>query len=144
MATLSQFGYALAVDRHRNFRRAAKACFISQPTLSMQLAKLEDELAVVLFDRSRRPVVPTREGAVLLEQFRTVMREYERIEEVVQAASRDWWPGNARGLVIEPDVGMVGDGGAGVNVIARRRRYRHREEAPVPSSRGGEADVAIS
>jgi len=84
VATLSQFGYALAVDRHRNFRRAAKACFISQPTLSMQLAKLEDELAVVLFDRSRRPVVPTREGAVLLEQFRTVMREYERIEEVVQ------------------------------------------------------------
>jgi len=84
MATLSQLAYALAVDRHRGFRRAAKASFVSQPTLSMQLAKLEDELGVVLFDRSRKPVVPTREGAVLLEQFRAVMREYERIDEVMQ------------------------------------------------------------
>jgi len=84
MATLSQLGYALAVDRHRNFRRAAKVSCVSQPTLSMQLAKLEDELGIVLFDRTRKPVVPTREGAVLLEQFRTVMREYERIDEVVQ------------------------------------------------------------
>lgn len=84
MATLSQLGYALAVDRHRNFRRAAKASFVSQPTLSTQLAKLEDELDVVLFDRSRKPVVPTREGLALLEQFRSVMREYERIDEVVR------------------------------------------------------------
>lgn len=84
MATLSQLGYALAVDQHRNFRRAAEASFVSQPTLSMQLKKLEDELEVVLFDRSRKPVVPTRDGVALLEQFRSVLREYERIDELVQ------------------------------------------------------------
>lgn len=83
MSTLTQLSYAVAVDEHRNFGRAAAACFVTQPTLSTQLAKLEDELEIVLFDRSRKPVVPTPEGALLLAQFRAVLREHARIDEVV-------------------------------------------------------------
>lgn len=84
MASLTQLTYAIAVARHRNFQRAAAACFVTQPTLSMQLQKLEGELGVLLFDRSRKPVAPTQEGRPLLEQFRQVLREYARIEEIVQ------------------------------------------------------------
>lgn len=83
-STLTQLTYAVAVDRHRNFRKAAKACFVTQPTLSMQLQKLEDALGVVLFDRSRKPVAPTAEGEVLLEQFRVVLREHAQIDELLQ------------------------------------------------------------
>ncbi len=83
MATLRQLEYALALEEHRNFVRAAQACEVGQPTLSTQLQKLEDELGIVLFDRSRKPVEPTEDGHKLLDQFRRVMRENERIEEVV-------------------------------------------------------------
>lgn len=83
MATLRQLEYALALQEHRNFVRAAEACEVGQPTLSTQLQKLEDELGIVLFDRSRKPVEPTDDGSKLLDQFRRVMRENDRIEEVV-------------------------------------------------------------
>ena len=82
MITLTQIGYALAVDEHRHFQRAAAASYVSQPTLSMQLQKLEDEIGVVLFDRSRKPVEPTHDGQRLIDQFRHLMREYERIGEI--------------------------------------------------------------
>lgn len=87
MSTLTQLGYAIAVDVHRNFRRAAKACAVSQPTLSTQLQKLEDELGVILFDRKRLPVTPTAAGALLLAQFREVVAAHARIDEVVDALS---------------------------------------------------------
>ncbi len=84
MASLTQLRYALAVDTHRSFSRAARACAISQPTLSGQLAKLEDELELKLFDRSKKPIVPTADGIPLLAQFRQVMLEYERAMELAQ------------------------------------------------------------
>ncbi len=84
MATLTQLGYAVAVERERNFARAAATCFVTQPTLSMQLHKLEEELGVVLFDRSRKPVAPTNEGKALLTQFRAVLREHDRIDDVLR------------------------------------------------------------
>lgn len=83
MASLRQLEYAIALEDHKNFVRAADACEVGQPTLSTQLQKLEEELGIVLFDRSRKPVEPTEDGRVLLEQFRKVMREHERIDEVV-------------------------------------------------------------
>jgi len=83
MYTLTQIKYAIAVDQHRNFSRAARASNVSQPTLSMQLQKLESQLDMVIFDRSRKPVVPTREGEVLLKQFRKVLAEQEQIDEVI-------------------------------------------------------------
>ena len=86
MITLTQIGYALAVDEHRHFQRAAAASFVSQPTLSMQLQKLEDELGVVLFDRSRKPVEPTHDGGRLIGQFKRLMQEYDRIGELASEA----------------------------------------------------------
>ena len=82
MASLTQFQYALAIDQNRNFQKAADACFVTQPTLSMQLKKLEDELGVILFDRSRKPVEPTLDGLVILEQMRKVLYEVDVIEDL--------------------------------------------------------------
>ena len=59
MITLTQLEYVVAVDEFRHFATAADKCFVTQPTLSMQIKKLEDDLGVIIFDRSRQPVVPT-------------------------------------------------------------------------------------
>lgn len=84
--TLTQLSYAVAVDTHRHFSRAAEACGVSQPTLSTQLRKLERELGVEIFDRGRQPVEPTDLGARVLSQARAVLREAARLEEVVEEA----------------------------------------------------------
>ena len=60
--TLIQLEYIVALDKHRHFAAAAKSCFITQPTLSMQIQKLEEELGVKIFDRSKQPVLPTEQG----------------------------------------------------------------------------------
>ena len=82
MASLTQFRYALAIDKYRNFQKAAAHCFVTQPTLSMQLRKLEDELSITLFDRSRKPVEPTNNGLLILEQMRKVIYEFNLIEDL--------------------------------------------------------------
>jgi LysR family transcriptional regulator, hydrogen peroxide-inducible genes activator len=81
--TLTQLAYVVAVDEHRHFGRAAAACHVTQPTLSMQLGKLERLLGVALFDRGRAPVVPTEAGRVVAERARHVLREAARIAEAV-------------------------------------------------------------
>ncbi len=81
--TLTQMRYAVAVEETRSFRLAAERCHVSQAGLSMQLRKLEDLLGVVLFDRSKKPVLVTPEGAAALAQMRTVLRETERLGQVV-------------------------------------------------------------
>lgn len=81
--TITQWQYAVAVDKFRHFGKAAKHCNISQPTLSMQLQKLEEELGVILFDRSKNPILPTSEGEVLLDHARKILREYERIPDLL-------------------------------------------------------------
>lgn len=65
--TVQQLQYIVAIDAHRHFARAAEACFVTQPTLSSMVKKLEEELGVVLFDRSRMPVVPTEEGRAIID-----------------------------------------------------------------------------
>jgi LysR family transcriptional regulator, hydrogen peroxide-inducible genes activator len=85
--TLTQLAYAVAVDAHRHFGRAADACHVTQPTLSMQLGKLERALGVTLFDRSRTPVVPTDVGRAVLEQARVALREAARVAEVRDLAA---------------------------------------------------------
>lgn len=82
--TITQWEYALAVDKFRHFGKAAKHCSVAQPTLSMQLQKLEDELGVVIFDRSKNPILPTSEGEALLGQARVMIREYKRIPEMIR------------------------------------------------------------
>lgn len=81
--TLTQLSYLVAVDTHRHFSKAADHCFVSQPTLSVQLQKLEEELGVQLFDRSRSPVVPTDLGKQIIQQARQVLREAALIREMV-------------------------------------------------------------
>lgn len=80
--TLTQLTYVVAVDTYGHFGRAADACYVTQPALSMQVRKLESELGVVLFDRSRTPVVPTELGRRVVEQARVVLREAARIPEL--------------------------------------------------------------
>jgi LysR family hydrogen peroxide-inducible transcriptional activator len=81
--TLAQMRYALAVAETLNFRLAAERCHVSQSGLSMQLLKLEDLLELRLFDRSRKPVVPTEEGRPVLAQMAIILRETERLGQVV-------------------------------------------------------------
>lgn len=80
--TLTQLGYILAVDRCRNFAQAAKECFVTQPTLSMQIQKLEDYLQIIIFDRSKTPVEPTPMGKKVLEHARKVMQASQQLEEL--------------------------------------------------------------
>ena len=82
--TLQQLEYIVAVDTHRHFVRAAEQCFVTQPTLSSMIHKLEDELGVKIFDRSKQPVIPTAAGKVVIEQARVILREAERLENIVQ------------------------------------------------------------
>lgn len=80
--TLTQLNYILAVDRCRNFAQAAKECFVTQPTLSMQIQKLEDYLQIIVFDRSKTPVEPTPMGKKVLEYARKVMHGAQELEEL--------------------------------------------------------------
>ena len=79
---LQQLEYVVAVDKHRHFSNAAENCFVTQATLSMMIKKLEEELGIVIFDRSKQPVVPTEAGKMLIEQARCVLRETELIKQI--------------------------------------------------------------
>ena len=81
--TLVQYEYIVAVDDHRHFATAAEKCFVTQPTLSMQIQKLEDQLGVLIFDRSKHPVVPTEVGTSIITQARLVLNEAGRIKEII-------------------------------------------------------------
>ena len=89
MITLTQLEYIVAIDKYRHFATAAEKCFVTQPTLSMQIKKLEDELGVIIFDRSRQPVVPTDLGAKLIEQARMTLSATQRIKEIIQEEQQE-------------------------------------------------------
>ncbi len=82
--TLLQLTYVLALDRHRHFRWAAEACNVTQPSLSVQIQNLEEELGVRLFDRSVRPIAPTEIGRQVVAHARSVLAEAERLQLTVQ------------------------------------------------------------
>lgn len=82
--TFVQLEYIIAVDTWRHFATAAEHCFVTQPTLSMQIQKLEEELDVKIFDRSKQPVVPTETGAEIIEQARVIMAERNLLLEKLQ------------------------------------------------------------
>ena len=77
--TLAQLQYLDALDTHRHFGEAATACGVTQPTLSTQVQRLEDELGLELIDRSRQPVVPTAAGERIVEQARAVLAARDRL-----------------------------------------------------------------
>ena len=82
--TLVQLEYIVAVDTWRHFATAAENCFVTQPTLSMQIQKLEDEIGLKLFDRSKQPVVPTEAGRAIIEHARKILHERNRLLEIVE------------------------------------------------------------
>ncbi len=81
--TLQQLEYVVALDQYRHFVLAAEACGVTQPTLSAMIHKLEEELGIKLFDRSRKSVTPTDIGRKVILQAKSVLRETKRIGEVV-------------------------------------------------------------
>ncbi|ELR69030.1 Hydrogen peroxidase [Fulvivirga imtechensis AK7] len=81
--TLIQFEYIIAVDNYRHFGKAAEACFVTQPTLSMQIQKLEDQLGLVIFDRSKQPISPTDIGKRVIQQARVAVSEAKKIQQLV-------------------------------------------------------------
>ena len=83
--TITQFEYIVAIDVYRHFAEAAAHCHVTQPTLSMQVHKLEQEMGFKIFDRSRQPVVPTEPGKEIINQARKVLTEVDKIEEIVQS-----------------------------------------------------------
>ena len=80
---LHQLRYVIAVNRFRNFAKAAESCNISQPTLSAMLQKLEEELDVRIFERSNRSVIPTTAGEKIIRQAESVLIEVTRIGEII-------------------------------------------------------------
>lgn len=82
--TLTQLAYAVALAEHGHFGRAAEACFVTQPTLSMQLQKLEQELGVLLFDRSLQPVRLTERGQQVITQARIILAERDRLLDLLR------------------------------------------------------------
>ena len=81
--TITQLQYVLAVAEYRNFTLAAVNSHVTQPTLSMQVQKLEDELDVMIFDRSQKPIAMTEVGKKIVEQAKTIVNEAERIKDIV-------------------------------------------------------------
>jgi len=86
--TLTELRYIVAVARERHFGRAAETCFVSQPTLSVAVKKLEDELGLTLFERGPGEVSVTPAGRRIIEQAQRVLEEASRIRELA-AAGKD-------------------------------------------------------
>lgn len=89
MVTLQQLEYIIAVDQYRHFVEASKACFVTQPTLSMQIKKLEEDLGVIIFDRSKQPIMPTDIGIQIINQARVILSESSRIDEIIKSYNDD-------------------------------------------------------
>lgn len=87
--TIQQLEYILAVDKYRHFGHAAEACFVTQPTLSAQVSKLEKELDIIIFDRSKMPVIPTEMGAAIISQAKKVVIESKGIYEMISVLKGD-------------------------------------------------------
>ncbi|HEX8576802.1 MAG TPA: LysR substrate-binding domain-containing protein [Flavobacterium sp.] len=82
--TITQLQYVLAVAEHKNFTLAAEKCFVTQPTLSMQVQKIEEELKILIFDRSKKPIQLTDIGQKIVNQAKNIVNEAGRIKDIVE------------------------------------------------------------
>ena len=82
--TITQLKYVLAVAEFKNFTVAAEKCFVTQPTLSMQIQKIEEELDIKIFDRSKKPIQITDIGEKIINQSKSIVVEADRIRDIVQ------------------------------------------------------------
>lgn len=92
--SLTQLEYVMAVHKYGHFAKAAEACNVTQPTLSMQIQKLEEELGVIIFDRSKKPILLTAVGQKLIEQIQVILFEAKKISGIVQADQVNAQKGN--------------------------------------------------
>lgn len=97
--TLTQLSYVVAVDKFKNFGMAAENCKITQPTLSMQIQKLEDQLGILFFDRTQQPIKTTKIGETLIKQARIILNEANQFQEIINDDK-----GFAKG---EIDIGII-------------------------------------
>ncbi|MFT5752193.1 MAG: LysR family hydrogen peroxide-inducible transcriptional activator, partial [Dokdonia sp.] len=81
--TITQLKYVLAVAEYQNFTKAAEKTFVTQPTLSMQIQKLEDELSILIFDRSKKPIELTEIGHKIVRQAKNIVNEANRMTDIV-------------------------------------------------------------
>lgn len=79
MPTLTQLEYTIAVHKHKHFARAAHECHVSQPSLSAQIQKVEEEMDLIIFDRSKKPILTTERGEKFIEQAKVVLREHKKL-----------------------------------------------------------------
>ncbi|HTO15939.1 MAG TPA: hydrogen peroxide-inducible genes activator [Edaphocola sp.] len=89
--TLTQLEYVVAVATYRSFVAAAEKCFVTQPTLSMQIQKLEDELGVKIFDRNKHPIMPTEIGVAIVSQAKIILSESGKVNEIIQKSKDEVW-----------------------------------------------------
>jgi LysR family transcriptional regulator, hydrogen peroxide-inducible genes activator len=82
--TITQLKYVLAVAEHKNFTLAAANCFVTQPTLSMQIQKIEEELSILIFDRTKKPIQLTDIGQKIVSQAKNIVIEADRIQDIVE------------------------------------------------------------
>jgi LysR family hydrogen peroxide-inducible transcriptional activator len=82
--TITQLKYVLAVAEHKNFTLAADKCFVTQPTLSMQIQKIEEELNIQIFDRTKKPIQLTDIGQKIVNQAKNIVNEADRIQDIVE------------------------------------------------------------
>ena len=101
--TLTELKYVVALAQERHFGRAAKKCFVTQPTLSLALAKLEDELGIKLFERNKNEVLVTARGREIVEQARRVLDEVGKIQQLARGG-KDQLSGAFR-LGVIPTIG---------------------------------------
>jgi LysR family hydrogen peroxide-inducible transcriptional activator len=81
--TITQLQYVLAVAEHKNFTLAAEKCFVTQPTLSIQIQKVEEELSILIFDRSKKPIQLTDIGQKIVAQAKNIVNEADRMRDIV-------------------------------------------------------------
>ncbi len=82
--TITQLQYVLAVAEHKNFTLAAEKCFVTQPTLSMQIQKVEEELNIQIFDRTKKPIQLTDIGQKIVNQAKNIVNEADRMKDIVE------------------------------------------------------------
>ncbi len=82
--TITQLQYVLAVAEYKNFTLAAEKCFVTQPTLSMQIQKIEEELKIQIFDRTKKPIQLTEIGQKIVNQAKNIVNEANRIKDIVE------------------------------------------------------------
>jgi LysR family transcriptional regulator, hydrogen peroxide-inducible genes activator len=144
--TLTELRYIVAVARYRHFGKAAQACFVSQPTLSVGVRKLEEELGVRLFERSRSDVIVTAIGEIIVQQAQAVVLAADEIKATAEAAQDPLGHTLALGVIYTIGPYLVPRLIAGLKELAPQLTLIVREnftDALAADLRRGELDAAI-